>query len=303
MLVSSTTTRSCGRRLVRSWRKRLAEPGSPAEQAVQGGRLESGERRMGRRGELVARCRELLGDGLGQCGPPPCRSVRPGAMCGNGVSAACASSACSATTRAMVVVLPVPGPPARIASRWRTATSAASRWRPGASNSWSSLSASAASSTDGCCASAARGGRRRPGAHRASSGRGRAGSLRAPAARHRRSAGCRARRPASTAGSGQGKRRGVDRGRRHRPPPGRRSSRGRRTCGRCAERGLPGRRRGAPRRPRPPASRASPRRRARRHWRRCRRARTAASAAGARSGRRPSKGSVPGITLIRRTPR
>ena len=119
---SSTTTTSCLSRLARSCLNRV----------VLSGRQPSSRCRVtpcGRPSRSTAsgtpcRPRQLVGSRPPAAGSPPCRSGRLSATDSRSPRAA-AWSASSASIRATVVVLPVPGPPVTIVVHLRTADSAA----------------------------------------------------------------------------------------------------------------------------------------------------------------------------------
>ena len=234
--------------------------GPPAEQPVDGGGLGLADpapvlRRP--RAPRPARAPTPAG------GRRPCRSARPARPAGPGRR----PPAATATRRATVVVLPVPGPPVSTVRRLVAAAAAPSRCRasPAAGRTGASRRpAGGCRRSAGRCA-AARPPRCGPSARPASSGRGRAGRRpSAPAGRPgRRPRSRRAGWPRAPsrhpAGSGQGRSRWTSAAPRPRPPrprrprpgpgPGRRP--GSRTPSRPAPPGRPGRRRAAPaRRPR-----------------------------------------------------
>ena len=111
--VSSTITTSCGSRLPRSWRKRLWLPGRQPSSRCS---VDAVEREQPR-ADLVVDV-ELARPRRGR--PPraarrPCRSARRARRAAAARPRRAACSASSATIRATVVVLPVPGPPATTA--------------------------------------------------------------------------------------------------------------------------------------------------------------------------------------------
>ena len=132
MDVSSTTMTSCARRFNRLCRKRRAVGGVEAEQAVQRDASELQQAGCVPRSRRTASQppRALPPGG----GPPPSRSAPTERRADGRCPRAAACSSRSTSTRATVVVLPVPGPPAMTEKRRSTADAAASLWRSGCSS-------------------------------------------------------------------------------------------------------------------------------------------------------------------------
>ena len=120
--VSSTITTSNGRRLPRSWRKRLWVPGFQPRRrwSVE---ASSSSRRARIAGSTSSRAASPWTASASRAAALPVGAAR--ATSGGAAPAASACSSSSATIRATVVVLPVPGPPATTASRRSTAAAAA----------------------------------------------------------------------------------------------------------------------------------------------------------------------------------
>ena len=123
--VSSTTTTSCGSRLPRWWRKRLCVRGCrPSSRCSVTPPSASSCSRTASAASSSRAAACTASSSRAAAFPVGAAS----ATCGAAAPAAAACSASSATIRATVVVLPVPGPPATTAKRRRTAVAAARRW-------------------------------------------------------------------------------------------------------------------------------------------------------------------------------
>ena len=118
---------SWGSRLVRSWRKRLREPGRQPKQAVQRRRRQAEQSLAGGGVDGERQCFGV--DRLLQAGRGFARRGGQGRCEAEDVTERRCCSSKSTKVRAMVVVLPVPGPPAMTVKRRNTATAAASRCR------------------------------------------------------------------------------------------------------------------------------------------------------------------------------
>ena len=124
--VSSTITTSWGSRLPRWWRKRLWLSGRQPSRRC---RVEALAARSWARTASLASSSSAASWTASSRRAAATAVGAASAMRGWGRPAASACSASSATMRATVVVLPVPGPPATTAKRWRTAAAPAARWR------------------------------------------------------------------------------------------------------------------------------------------------------------------------------